>query len=42
MPIISASENPRKAGPPMNSSASTTMAVTTLVMMVRDRVWLID
>ena len=41
MPISSASEKPRSTGPPRNSSATTTMEVTTFVMMVRDSVWLI-
>ena len=40
MPMSSASEKPRSAEPPSNSSATTTMDVTTLVMMVRDSVWL--
>jgi hypothetical protein len=41
MPMSSASENPRSVSPPSTSSATTTMDVTTLVMIVRDNVWLI-
>ena len=42
MPITSASENPRSAEPPSTSSATTTISVVTLVMMVRESVWFTD
>ena len=43
MPMISASREPfQHRAAEKRSSATTTISVTTLVMMVRESVWLID
>ncbi|MNQ66413.1 hypothetical protein D3C85_809050 [compost metagenome] len=42
MPAIRAMEKPNRASPPNTASAASTMTAVTPVMMVRDRVSLID
>ena len=42
MPMTSAAENPCSVSPPKISRNTTTSSVTSLVIKVRDSVWLMD